>query len=143
MTRVGAKPAGLVLLVVAATMTAIACSPVATTSTSPSPSPAPPDVVLGAYLNALVAGDCDAARKLWVVTNGHTPGELCGAVRVSAAKVRPGAATPSANEVVFVTTLTTSGSDDGTVPPGDIIWFFSLDRQADGSWRIVGGGSGP
>lgn len=52
-------------------------------------------------------------------------------------------ATPISDEVVFATTLTTGGSTDGSVPASDITWFYTLDRQPDGAWRISSGGSGP
>ena len=28
-------------------------------------------------------------------------------------------------------------------PAGDQLWFYALDRQPHGAWRLVGGGSGP
>jgi hypothetical protein len=46
-------------------------------------------------------------------------------------------------ETEFNTTLTTTGTDDGTVPPGDVTWFFVLRQQSNGAWRLIGGGSGP
>lgn len=107
------------------------------------PISAGPEVVLDRYLGALVAGDCDTGRKLATETFRKGNGELCGATRVSAYRMEPVPARPSSEEVVFATNLTTTGSDDGSIEPGPLIWFYSLDRQPDGSWRIVGGGSGP
>ena len=49
----------------------------------------------------------------------------------------------SSLEVVFAKTLTTTGTSDGSVPTGDITWFYALDRTHGGAWRIAGGGSGP
>jgi hypothetical protein len=40
-------------------------------------------------------------------------------------------------------TLTTGGSDDGSIQPGRQMWFYQLLRQVDGRWLISGGGSGP
>lgn len=107
------------------------------------PDSAAPAVVLDAYLRALQAGDCAAGRALGTATFRPGNGELCGATKVSAFRVTGDPATPSSDEVVFATVLTTSGSSDGSVPAGDIIWFYSLDRQPNGAWRLAGGGSGP
>jgi hypothetical protein len=107
------------------------------------PDSAAPAVVLDAYLRALVAGDCNTGRQLATESFGKGSGELCGNARVSAYRIDGEPARPSADEVVFSTTLTTAGSDDGSIEPGEIIWFYSLDRQPNGSWRIVGGGTGP
>jgi hypothetical protein len=108
----------------------------------------PPDAtareVLDTYLAAIVRGDCATGRALATATFREGNGDLCGAVRVTHASVDADAPTrPNDAETVFATTLTTGGSSDGTVPAGDITWFYVLDRQNDGSWRISGGGSGP
>ena len=102
-----------------------------------------PEVVLDAYLRALVAGDCETGRALATATFREGNGELCGAVDVTAFRVDGGPLRPSPDEAVFSTTLTTTGSDDGSIKPGETIRFYSLGRQPNGSWRIVGGGSGP
>lgn len=70
-------------------------------------------------------------------------GELCGEARVDGFRIMGDPATPSSDEVVFATTLTTGGSTDGSVPAGDMTWFYTLERQPGGAWRITGGGSGP
>jgi hypothetical protein len=116
-----------------------ACTPAA----SLPPASAPPEVVLDAYLRALVAGDCDTGRKLATSTFVVGNGELCGATRVSAYQVLLNPARLMSGEVVFATTITTTGTADQSIRPGGMIWFYSLDPQPDGSWRIVGGGSGP
>jgi hypothetical protein len=108
------------------------------------PASAGPAVVLHAYLDGLVAGNCDAGKVLGTSTFVLGNGELCGATHVRAYSVAPGEpAMPNPNEAVFATTLTTDGSRDGSVPAGDMTWFYTLERQPDGSWRITGGGSGP
>lgn len=107
------------------------------------PTSAGPEVVLDAYLRALRAGDCDTGRKLATATFVKGNGELCGATHVSAYQINPEPARPSPDETVFGTTLTTTGTADGSIQAGEITWFYSLGRQPDGSWRIVGGGSGP
>ena len=113
-------------------------------SFTPPPASAEPDVVLRAYLDALVRGDCSAGRSLgdahFVQVGG---GELCGATQVKSFRIDGAAPSPFSDEVVFATTLVTTGSDDGSVQPGTLIWFYDLKRQPDGRWRLVGGGSGP
>jgi hypothetical protein len=106
------------------------------------PDSAPPAAVLDAYLKALNGGDCQTARALVTSTFTVGNGELCGAVRVSAYSVNPTPATPPDGEVIFATTLTTSG-DGVSIPAGDVTWFYDLVHQPSGAWRIVGGGSGP
>lgn len=100
-------------------------------------------MVLDAYLRALVAGDCETGRKLVTETFRTGNGELCGGTGVTAYRIDLTPARPSPDEVVFGTWLTTTGSDDGSILPGDLGWFYSLRRQPNGSWRIVGGGTGP
>lgn len=103
----------------------------------------PAKEVLVAYLGDLVRGDCAQGARLTTGTFGHGNGELCGATRVTKAVVVPGdPATPSGTEVVYATALTTSG-DGVSLAPGDMTWFYDLQEQPNGSWRIAGGGSGP
>ena len=99
--------------------------------------------MLNAYLTALKAGDCGTAHRLVVASSfivGN--GELCGALNVSAFTPLTGPATPTNDEVVFSTELTTRGGD-ASMPDGEHTWFYELDRQPNGAWRITGGGSGP
>jgi hypothetical protein len=107
------------------------------------PDSAGPAVVLDAYLRALKSGDCAAGKVLGTATFSHGNGELCGATSVVAYRVVGDPATPTNDEAVFGTTLTTTGTGDGSVPAGDVTWFYSLERQANGAWRLAGGGSGP
>ena len=131
----------LLALLLLAPAAVTACAPGAqNASVTPLSSPA---IVLDTYLRMLVAGDCNAGRRLASATFGKGNGELCGATQVSAFVIDPGPARPSSNEVVFAARITTSGTADGSVPAGEVTWFYSLDRRLDGSWRIVGGGSGP
>jgi len=109
------------------------------------PVSATPEVVLDTYLRTLIAGDCATGRKLGAggFLTIHA-GDLCGQTRVTADHVLPGGpAYPNPSEAVYAVQLTTTGSADGTIQPGAVPWFYSLDRQTDGSWRITGGGSGP
>lgn len=107
------------------------------------PDSATPDVVLNAYLTALKAGDCGTTHQLFATSNVNVGnGDQCGALHVSAFTPLAGPATPKAGEVVFSTELTTSGGDF-SMPDGQHTWFYTLDRQPSGAWRITGGGSGP
>lgn len=108
---------------------------------SPPPVGASAGVVLDTYLRALVAGDCTTAHALTTSTfTGN--GELCGVVNVSSFSVNGKPATPGPDEVVYGSNLVTAGSKDGTISRGNLTWFYDLKRQ-DGSWKLVGGGSGP
>lgn len=106
------------------------------------PDSAGPDVVLDAYLRSLVAGDCDTGRKLATATFKRGNGDLCGGTDVTAYQI-DGRAQPSADEVVFATTVTTTGDHGQSIDAGEMTWFYSLMRQPNGAWRITGGGSGP
>ncbi|MEJ7648339.1 MAG: hypothetical protein WKF57_04710 [Nakamurella sp.] len=104
----------------------------------------PLSVVTG-YLAAARAGRCEeAAATYW----GPPPavgerGDLCDST-ISDFDVGPREApSASARTDVVAATLTTDGSSDQTVPPGTIVWFYQLERQPDGTWRIIEGGSGP
>jgi hypothetical protein len=135
---------GLPGLALLAAVAAASCSP----APAPPPFSMPPasagaDVVLDAYLRALVAGDCADGRRLATAAFARGNGELCGDTRVSDYKVNPAPARPNAAEAVYATTITTSGTPDGSVLPGAMTWFYDLVRQPGGAWRIAGGGSGP
>lgn len=106
------------------------------------PDTAEPDVVLDAYLRTLVAGDRDTGRELATTTFRKGNGDLCGGTDVTAYRI-DGSVQPSADEVVFATTVTTTGDGGQSIHAGEMTWFYSLIRQSDGSWRITGGGTGP
>ena len=103
---------------------------------------APPEVVLEAYLHAFKAGDCATARALGTATFVVGNGELCGALDLISYTISKPPATPNDHEVVFGTLETTHGGD-GSVPEDPHIWFYDVQRQPNGPWRITGGGSGP
>jgi hypothetical protein len=107
----------------------------------------PPDgpaaEVLAFYLGALRAGDCAMAARVAAETFRQGNGELCGAVTVTDFTVNPDPAKPSALEAEFGVSMVTSGSTDGSIPAGRMTWFFDLQRQGDGRWLLIGGGSGP
>lgn len=105
--------------------------------------PGNPASVLNAYLDAIASGDCATGRTFATETFRKGNGELCGAVPVEATRIHPGQPAGTADELIFATTLTTGGSQDGSVPAGEITWFYDLKRQVDGTWRLAGGGSGP
>lgn len=110
--------------------------------------PLPPDtasseVVLRAYLDALVAGDCSATAALELPSMRVGNGELCGGVDVTAYRgIQGPAGTPGVEEVYHVT-LTTGGDGGQSIEAGDLGWFLGLRRDAGGSWRLSGGGTGP
>lgn len=107
------------------------------------PDQAPPRIVLEAYLAALTAGDCAASHQLVVAATFRAGnGELCGGVVVIAWRLSGTPIVLSPNETIIGTTLTTRGSSDGSIPPGDLIWSYDLVRQPSGAWRIVSAGQG-
>jgi hypothetical protein len=110
---------------------------------SPPPDAAAPDVVLAVYLDALVRGDCTAGKILATSTLTFGNGELCGHTKVSAYSIGRPPAQPNPTQVVFATTLVTSGTGDGSIHPGEITWFYTLKLQPTGGWRLAGGGGGP
>lgn len=97
--------------------------------------------VLEAYLRAFEAGDCGAAGQVW--KGSGEDGNLCGSTTLSRYQFTGPPATPSATEVEYAIDLTTTGTGEGSIQPGETLWFFILDRQANGAWRITSGGSGP
>lgn len=112
-------------------------------SISAPPDAVGPDVVLRTYLEALVRGDCPAGRVLAVESFRFGDGELCGHTTVSSFTIAGSPAEPNATEVVFATILVTTGTADGSIEPGTLTWFYDLQRQPSGAWRLSGGGSGP
>lgn len=119
----------------------LAVALVACTPTALPPSSASARQVLDAYLGALRAGDCATARALATGSMTSSNGDLCGQVHVSATRVE-GEPAGGPGELTFMTMLTISGADQ-SMHDGDNTWFYSLKQQADGAWRLVGGGSGP
>ena len=107
------------------------------------PDSSPPAIVLDVYLHALLSGDCAAGHALGTETFRKGNGELCGATTVISARIKGDPAVPNSDEVVFATTLVTTGTADSSVPAGEMTWFYGLGRQPNGSWRLTGGGSGP
>jgi hypothetical protein len=102
----------------------------------------PPEQVLNTYLAALQADDCERTRSLITPSFVAGNGDLCGMLDVLAVGPLSEPATPQDGELLFSTTLTTSG-DGVSIEAGDTLWFYTLVRQPDGSWRIAGGGTGP
>lgn len=106
---------------------------------------ADPGRVVRGYLDAAVADDCDGAAGYWVQPEpGYLRGDLCS-LGVSSYEI-DGAdrdTSPSADQRVVAATLTTGGNCDLTVPAGQVLWFFQVLKQPDGSWQIAQGGSGP
>jgi hypothetical protein len=106
------------------------------------PKDAAPAAVLDTYLRALSSGDCNSAHSLATSTFTAGNGELCGHLTVKSYTPLRSPANPNDREVVFATNLVTQGGD-ASMPDGLHTWFYTLVRQTDGAWRLVGGGSGP
>ena len=134
----------IALLTLAAFAACAPAPPAAPTASADSPATVSdrPEVVLDAYLKALVAGDCETGRMLVTARFRIGTGELCGVTHVSAYRINAEPARPP-EELIFATILTTTGTADGSIQAGALTWFYSLVQQPDGSWRITGGGSGP
>lgn len=107
------------------------------------PDDAPPAVGLDVYLRALVAGDCATASALGTGTFSPHNGNLCGETHVSSYRVVGGPARPNATERDFSTILVTDGTGDGSIRAGQLGWFYTLELQPNGAWRLTGGGTGP
>ncbi|MHB8188551.1 MAG: DUF4864 domain-containing protein [Dermatophilaceae bacterium] len=127
-----------------AAVSLLALSACASTSKDPIALPskdAAPAEVLGVYLRALKTGDCKAAHAVATSTFTFGNGELCGHLSVKSYTPVGDPATPG-DQAIFSTNLITEGGD-ASMPDGLHTWFYTLVRQADGAWRLVGGGSGP
>lgn len=106
------------------------------------PDSASADDVLAAYLRALRSGDCSTTHALATGTFGPDNGDLCGRVRVNAARVDGRPVELHAGELTYMTTINVTGADE-SMYQGDNTWFYSLAQQPSGAWRLVSGGSGP
>ena len=136
MTRLRpAAPAVVVSLLVLSACASTAPDPIALPSKD-----AAPIEVLGAYMRALKAGDCKAAQAL-ATTAFASNGELCGRVKVKS-YTPVGVPATRGDQANFSMNLITEGGD-ASMPDGLHTWFYTLALQADGAWRLVGGGSGP
>jgi hypothetical protein len=141
MTRHLYRALVLALVLLSSTACLAACSGAPERVSMPALS-AGPDVVLATYLKALKAGDCETAAALGVPPFEFGNGELCGHLTVEAYELTPGLAEPNPDERIYSTQLTTEGGDD-SLPDGQHTWFYSLKKQANGSWRLIGGGGAP
>jgi len=114
-----------------------------TQSTLVVPGALDPRANLRLYLDAVVAGNCDAARAMTTASFTVGNGDLCGITRIMAYSIADQPARPNDNEVVYAATITTAGGD-ASMPDGPHTWFYTLTRLAtNGEWRISGGGTGP
>ena len=109
----------------------------------PTPTMTSPDSVLEAYLAAFKQGDCVRTEALTAGTFRVGNGQLCGSVTISDYRNDGFATTADDSRVYSVRLVVSQGSADGTVPEGDVTWFYSLTRQPDATWLLTGGGSGP
>ena len=103
------------------------------------PATAASDVVLDSYLQALVAGDCAAARAM---ETGQFTGECDTSIRRYAFDhSRSFSPSFAPDTVQYVVSLTVSGVGGGF--DGDHNWFYWLARQPNGAWQVTSAGSGP
>jgi hypothetical protein len=137
-TRAGLTMTALILVA----MSLAGCSLMRSMLLPAGATPAPPESVLNLYLQRLVAGDCDAARELATPTFTVGNGELCGAATVTAARIDGEPTSPREGTVTFSARITVEGGDP-SMAEGEQTWFYTLQQQPDGSWRLAGGGSGP
>lgn len=108
--------------------------------------PAAPRTILLAYLDALVAGACASARALAAPgLNGFGGGIWCDRPRVIDYRApfpsdQPGG-DPS-SQLVYAVEINVMGGDQ-SLPDGWRVWFFLLEPQPGGMWRVTSTGSGP
>jgi hypothetical protein len=104
------------------------------------PDSAPREVVLDAYLSALVAGDCDTAGQFVGSPVYDWGGDaFCGGVtHVVGFRILGDSTWLAMNQVMVETALTTTGFTTGMqLPAGDYSFFFDLQQQSSGAWRVV------
>ncbi|WP_337974345.1 hypothetical protein [Cellulomonas sp. NTE-D12] len=135
-------PARRALLVVLAFDLLAGCASTSSPSVALPTAGADPRTVLSVYLRALKAGDCKTARRLATSTFSFGNGELCGHLKVWSYTEPGQPALPGNGEAIFSTELSVTGAD-ASMNNGKNTWFYVLKQQADGQWRLVGGGSGP
>lgn len=140
----------IVLLSLALGCDALTPTPPPEPSASVAPSPVPPSfsyppvAVVQSYLDAFQEGDCTAARRVWLTAQPSVgDGDLCPDTTLMGYRLDPAPAVISDTEQEFSATLTTTGTDDRSVAPGDTIWFYDVKKQPDGTWLIASAGSGP
>ena len=102
------------------------------------PDSVPPEVVLDAYLSALVAGDCDTAGQFVgsVVYNWGGDAFCGGITRVTGFRVLGEPGRLGFNMLAFSVALTTTGTTRG-LPPGEVGSGVVLQQQSSGAWRVV------
>ena len=154
-TAVGSRRLGLlspvaglvgiaILLAAAVGLAVIGSRPSPIPSSSPAaltipPDSAPPAIVLDAYLRALQAGDCGTASQLTMpLVLGKDYIDLCAVTRVTAFAIPGDPVVVNFDTVRLTATIRITG-----VPPsisaGQITWFYSLQRQTSGAWRVIDG----
>jgi hypothetical protein len=115
--------------------------PVARTAEVGLPDDAPPVAVLESFLKSLAIRDCEHARAYSTNDGFRQVGGLCDRIVVVHFDVVGERARSSRDEVVFDAILTIDGRSEGL--SGGSRFFFALERQPSGAWRIAGGGSDP
>ena len=121
------------------------CGSAATRVPLPS-EPAPPRTILLAYLDALVDGDCATARALAAPgLNGYPAGIWCDRPRVIDYRAPSPSDAPGgdpSSQLVYAVEINVTRGDE-SLPDGWRLWFFQLEPQPDGVWRVTSSGSGP
>lgn len=110
-------------------------------SATPPPDSAGPDAVLEAYLGALSANDCGAARTLSVQSEVGFKW-FCGQHQVVRFWIEGESYPQRDTHAGFTTTLTIVDGDD-LFHDGDHTIFFHLRREPGGPWRVSEAGTGP
>ena len=101
---------------------------------------AAPNVVLVAYLGALVRGDCTTARALSTSEFVKTD-PWCLAPHVTSFSL-PGLGYNGDTEVGYSAQITTERSGE-PFRDGEHTFFYQLRRDPGGPWRLAGAGTGP
>lgn len=97
----------------------------------------------GCLSAAFRANDFATADKLTTKAFSTVNGDLCSTVSIDSYTHPTHPATTNGEMIYGITLHVVGRSKDGTIPAGDLQWFYTLQHQTDGSWRLIGGGTGP
>jgi hypothetical protein len=100
-----------------------------------------PREVLEVFLKSLVIHDCAVTRQLSTEAGFVEIGGFCQRIYVANFAIADGV-TVQPDALRFTTRLTINPGSD-VFPEGDQTVHFSLARQSNGAWRVIGGGAGP
>jgi hypothetical protein len=143
--RTGILIGAVLLLGAALGLAAIGFQPSPTPTPSPTPAArvtippdsAAPDLVLGAYLSALVARDCDTAEQFIDSPIYRWSDMLCGgAVTITDFSLIGEPRREGYNKARLDALLTTDGRSIG-LPADQGRFTFDLQQRTSGAWRII------